>query len=60
MTHVGRLMDRTAVVTHTVTAHSGAIRIGSGEFWTARTNGPLPPIAEGVTVRIAYVDGLTA
>jgi len=55
-----RLMDRTATVTQTVTSDSGMIRVGVGEFWTARTSGPLPPIAAGATVRIDYVDGLTA
>ena len=60
LTHLGQLMDRVAVVTQTVTTSGGMIRIGNGEFWTARTNGPLPPIEVGTTVRIAYVDGLTA
>lgn len=60
LTTQGQLMDRTATVTRTVTDHSGMIRVGVGEFWTARTSGPLPPIAAGATVRITYVDGLTA
>ncbi len=46
--------------TLTVTGDSGMIRVGVAEFWTARTSGPRPPIAAGATVRIAYVDGLTA
>ncbi len=60
LTIVGRLVDRAATVTQTVTAHSGTIRVGNADFWTARTNGPLPPIQAGRDVRIAYVDGLTA
>ncbi len=60
LTTHGRLMDRAATVTQTVTGDSGMIRVGVGEFWTARTSGPRPPIAAGETVRIAYVDGLTA
>ncbi len=60
LTNHGRLMDRTATVTQTVTGDSGMIRVGVAEFWTARTSGPRPTIAAGATVRIAYVDGLTA
>ncbi len=60
LTTQGRLMERTATVTRTVTGDSGMIRVGVAEFWTARTSGPRPPIAAGTSVRIAYVDGLTA
>lgn len=60
LTNHGRLIDQAATVTQTVTVHSGTIRVGNAEFWTARTNGPLPPIPVGHAVRIIYVDGLTA
>ena len=60
LTNQGALMDRLATVTQTVTPDGGMIRIGSGEFWTARANPPTPSIAVGSSVRIVYVDGLTA
>ncbi len=60
LTNQGRLTDRAAAVTQTVTPYGGTIRVGAAEFWTARTHGPLPPIPIGQAVRIAYVDGLTA
>ncbi len=60
LTNQGMLMDRIATVTQTVTADSGAIRVGSGEFWTARTVPPVRHLDVGDRVRIHYVDGLTA
>jgi len=56
----GTLVDRVATVTDTVTAEGGMIRVGKGEFWTARPSGPVEAIEPGQRVRIARVDGLTA
>lgn len=60
LTNQGLLMDRLATVTQTVTPDGGMIRIGNGEFWTARANPPAQSIAVGERVRIVYVDGVTA
>lgn len=60
LTNQGALIDRVATVTQAVTRDGGTIRIGSGEFWTARANPPADKIPAGSRVRIAYVDGLTA
>ncbi len=60
LTNQGRMADRMAVVTQTVTPDSGMIRVGNAEFWTARTNPPTRSIEVGQQVRIVYVDGLTA
>ncbi|HLJ67166.1 MAG TPA: LuxR C-terminal-related transcriptional regulator [Chloroflexota bacterium] len=38
----------------------GQIRVGRGEFWTARTLQPEASIEPGTEVEIAYLDGLTA
>src|SRR5438270_6130280 len=60
LTNQGRLVDRLATVTQTVTPDGGMIRVGNAEFWTARVTPPLQRIAVGRSVRIVYVDGLTA
>ena len=60
LTNQGRLVDRLATVTQTVTPSGGTVRVGNAEFWTARVTPPTPPIAVGRSVRIVYVDGLTA
>jgi membrane protein implicated in regulation of membrane protease activity len=60
LTNQGRLVDRLATVTQTVTPDGGMVRVGHAEFWTARVTPPTPPIAVGRSVRIVYVDGLTA
>ena len=54
------VVGRRAIVTHTVDADSGQIRIGEGEFWTARPFDPSLTIARGDVVEVALVDGLTA
>jgi membrane protein implicated in regulation of membrane protease activity/DNA-binding XRE family transcriptional regulator len=56
----GALVDRIATVTDTVTDEGGMIRVGKGEFWTARPSGSVEAIEPGQRVRIARVDGLTA
>ncbi|HKC76082.1 MAG TPA: NfeD family protein [Chloroflexota bacterium] len=60
LTNQGRLVDRLATVTQTVTSDGGMVRIGNAEFWTARVTPPTQRIEVGSSVRIAYVDGLTA
>jgi membrane protein implicated in regulation of membrane protease activity len=54
------LAGKHAVVTQTVDANGGQIRIGEGEFWSARpydANLQFPP---GTHVDIVLVDGVTA
>lgn len=55
-----RLIDREATVVQTVTDESGTIRVGAGEFWSARAYPPVQRIATGRRVRIAYLSGLVA
>src|ERR671937_2427796 len=40
LTHQGRLVDRLATVTQTVTPNGGTVRVGNAEFWTARATPP--------------------
>jgi membrane protein implicated in regulation of membrane protease activity len=58
VSHSG-MVDRTAVVEREVTDEAGMVRLGTGEFWTARAYPPGGTIAKGSTVRIMFVDGLT-
>ena len=60
LTNQGPLADRLATVTQTVTPDSGTVRVGNAEFWTARTVPSIQRIEVGTSVRIVYVDGLTA
>jgi membrane protein implicated in regulation of membrane protease activity len=60
LTNQGRLVDRLATVTQTVTSDGGMVRVGNAEFWTARVFPPTQRIEVGSTVRIVYVNGLTA
>jgi membrane protein implicated in regulation of membrane protease activity len=54
------VVGRRATVTHAVDAHGGQIRIGDGEFWTARSFDLTETIVAGETVNVVLVDGLTA
>jgi membrane protein implicated in regulation of membrane protease activity len=54
------LAGKRAIVTQQVDAGGGQIRIGQGEFWTARPYDPGQTIAPGEPVEIVVVDGLTA
>jgi membrane protein implicated in regulation of membrane protease activity len=54
------LIGRRAIVTHTVDPSGGQIRIGQGEFWTARPFDGSDVIQPGTPVEILLVDGLTA
>ena len=60
LTNQGRLVDRLATVTQTVTPDGGMVRVGNAEFWTARVTPPPQRIEVGSSVRIVYVNGLTA
>lgn len=57
----GKITGKKAVVTNAIEpGESGMVRVGNGEFWTARTlysGGRLEP---GARVRILDTDGLTA
>ncbi|GAC1332670.1 MAG: NfeD family protein [Chloroflexota bacterium] len=54
------LEGRRATVTQTVTAHGGQVRIGQGEFWSARAYDPDKCMDVGSTVEVLLVEGLTA
>jgi membrane protein implicated in regulation of membrane protease activity len=54
------VVGRRAVVTHTVTEDGGQIRIGQGEFWSARAYEPSDLIEAGQPVRVMLVEGVTA
>jgi membrane protein implicated in regulation of membrane protease activity len=54
------VVGRQAVVTQAVDAQSGQIRIGQGEFWTARAFDPDERIPVGTRVEVLLVEGITA
>lgn len=54
------LVGRRGIVTQTVNADSGQIRIGEGEFWTARTFDPTHTLVTGEAVEVVVVDGIAA
>lgn len=57
----GRIEGKSAVVTKPIApGERGMVRIGNGEFWTARTLYTGGTIASGVRVRVLDTDGLTA
>jgi membrane protein implicated in regulation of membrane protease activity len=56
----GRVVGRKAVVTSRVTADTGQIRIGNGEFWTARSFDPQTAMEPEAEVRVALIEGVTA
>jgi membrane protein implicated in regulation of membrane protease activity len=52
---------RSGVVTDRIEpGGSGTVRIGSGEFWTARSVYPEQGIEAGARVRVLDTDGITA
>ena len=55
-----RLAGKRAIVTHQVDHYGGQIRIGQGEFWSARLYDGTTPIPVGAPVQIVLVDGITA
>jgi membrane protein implicated in regulation of membrane protease activity len=54
-----KMVDRTAYVESEVSNDRGLVRLGTGEFWTARAYPPGTVIPKGSSVRIMFVDGLT-
>ena len=54
------MIHRTALVEQDVSDSGGMVRIGTGEFWSARSYPPGLTIAKGSKVRIMFVEGLTA
>lgn len=53
------MVDRVAFVEEDVSDHAGMVRLGRGEFWTARAYPPGTTIPQGKEVRVMFVDGLT-
>ena len=53
-------VGRNALATELITNLQGQIRIGSGEFWSARGEAPDVPIDPGGEVEVVRMDGLTA
>jgi membrane protein implicated in regulation of membrane protease activity len=55
------ITGESAVVTEEIEAGGkGMVRVGSGEFWTARSLHPDEKIVPGTRVRVLDTDGLTA
>jgi membrane protein implicated in regulation of membrane protease activity len=55
------ITGESAVVTEEIEAGGkGMVRVGSGEFWTARSLHPEEKIVRGTRVRVLDTDGLTA
>lgn len=54
------IVGRRGVVTQTIEPGGGQIRIGQGEFWTARPFNDTDVISPGMPVEILLVEGLTA
>ena len=55
------ITGRSGIVTTAIEAGgSGTVRIGSGEFWTARAVHPEQKIESGTRVRVLDTDGITA
>ena len=58
LTGTNHLVDRAAVVEQQVTDHGGMVRLGSGEFWSARAYPPGVVLPQGAAVRVMFVDGV--
>ena len=57
----GSIAGKSGVVTEVIEpGGSGTVRIGSGEFWTARAVYPEQRIESGTRVRVLDTDGITA
>ncbi|MGB3682993.1 MAG: NfeD family protein [Rubrobacteraceae bacterium] len=57
----GKLEGRRAVVTNPIEpGETGMVKVGNGEFWTARTLYTGEKLESGARVRILDTDGLTA
>jgi membrane protein implicated in regulation of membrane protease activity len=53
------LVDRIAVVEQGVSDSGGMVRLGNGEFWSARAYPPGTSMPVGASVRVMFVEGLT-
>jgi membrane protein implicated in regulation of membrane protease activity/DNA-binding CsgD family transcriptional regulator len=49
-----------ALASEPITHLQGQIRVGSGEFWSARPEEPATPIERGTEVEVVRMEGLTA
>ena len=58
--HRGITGERAVVTEEIEAGGKGMVRVGSGEFWTARSLHPGEKIARGTRVRVLDTDGLTA
>jgi membrane protein implicated in regulation of membrane protease activity len=57
----GSIAGKSGVVTSAIEpGGSGTVRIGSGDFWTARSVYPEQGIEAGTRVRVLDIDGVTA
>jgi membrane protein implicated in regulation of membrane protease activity len=57
----GSIAGKSGIVTNAIEpGGSGTVRIGSGEFWTARSVYPEQGIQAGARVRVLDTDGVTA
>jgi membrane protein implicated in regulation of membrane protease activity len=54
------IINRRATVVRAVDASGGQIRIGEGEFWSARSFDPSDAMPVGTKVEVVLVDGVTA
>ena len=54
------IIGKRAVVTRTTGREGGQIRIGEGEFWSARAFDPSDVFEEGALVEVMSVEGITA
>ena len=58
--HQSQIEGRRGIVTQKVTGGGGQIRIGQGDFWSARSFDPDQEIEVGTPVDVLLVDGITA
>lgn len=54
------IVGKRAIVTRTTDREAGQIRIGQGEFWSARAFDPSDVFEEGALVEVMSVEGITA
>ncbi|HWE60594.1 MAG TPA: NfeD family protein [Chloroflexota bacterium] len=59
LSHASRMIDRNAVVEQQVSDDGGMVRLGSGEFWSARAFPPGVVLPKGTLVRVMFVEGVT-
>jgi membrane protein implicated in regulation of membrane protease activity len=54
------VVGRHGIVTQTVNALGGQIRIGQGEFWTARPFNPTQTLERGDVAEVMFIEGIAA